>query len=505
MKAKKMLLTCAAVLICSTVAVRAAQLYAYYSFDDSSQLAKDYSPSGLDLINNTTYNLPSYTAEGAVNGAAVLDGSTQGFLAVASLYRPGSFTASIWVKPATTVGQLIIQSSNSGKGYLLRSDPADYRVYIYYTGGNVNVRSGVLPVAGLWTHLTVRFISDGVADANGDYTGDAQIFVNGELKKTEAGIKYHPDGAGYLCLGKRATANFNGQLDEFAVFSGLLTDEEIGNLASKTATPLNVIGYEPEEPVSYAPPVAYYSFNDPNGTVFGLDDSGNERHLINDDIFVVPDFTNDGAVNGAAAFNGLGQAFRYNGGELCPYGAFSTSIWVRSQEIGLSAMIAVTRGYSIQLVSGEYRFYVNYSAGYTTIRLLDYVSADNNWVHLAMSYTPYGEPDANGDYIGKVEAYLNGGLVRSIDDVKYKLTGTGADYLYLGRRASDKFLKGSLDEFAVWDVSLQDWQVAGLATGKYNPLTIPAGLVHEADLNGDGVVNIEDFAILAGNWQKTSY
>ena len=99
--------------------VNAANLVAYYSFDNPNALNLDYSGNGSNLV--TAFTQPAEAGEGAVGGAAFFDGSTQGYDLLVSntnppIYPDGAFTVSTWVNPdqaLTSSGNMLSRSANS--------------------------------------------------------------------------------------------------------------------------------------------------------------------------------------------------------------------------------------------------------------------------------------------------------------------------------------------------------------------------------------------------------
>ncbi|MFI4910184.1 MAG: LamG-like jellyroll fold domain-containing protein [Sedimentisphaeraceae bacterium JB056] len=218
-------------------------LTAYYSFDNSSALAADYSGNGNNLQNNYA-QLPDYTANGAVDGAAVFNGIDDGFdLRISdsnpSIYPDGSFTISMWAKPTLTDTFVSVSrpSSNDG-GFCIYIDNGTYRVATYGgSGGGFNTGVAAL---GSWAHISLVFQADGDA-VNGVYTGTLSCYINGELKGS-ASADYNPVVFRFG-LANRAggTEHFTGLLDEVAVFKGALDQSKIISLANKTATPATVL------------------------------------------------------------------------------------------------------------------------------------------------------------------------------------------------------------------------------------------------------------------------
>jgi len=165
-------------------------------------------------------------------------------------------------------------------------------------------------------------------------------------------------------------------------------------------------------------------------------------------------------------------------------------------------------GFAVTIASNTLRFWIFRSTGtsyaYTALNSTVAPVMDE-WMHLAMTFDTDGTKDANGNYTGEFKYYING-VLKSTTTELYHPTGYRADTLgmCIGKRGT-LYSYSKYDEMAIWNVPLADWQITGLVTQEYSPMTIPSAQVIAADLNNDGVVNLEDFSILAGNWLSSSF
>ncbi|MFI4911636.1 MAG: LamG domain-containing protein [Sedimentisphaeraceae bacterium JB056] len=484
------------------------ELIGYYSFDDSSNMAHDYSGNGYDLINDSIYLVTDYTSEGAVDGAAVFDGSTQGYLGDTALYPGGSFSVSFWSKSDVEgVSKILTRAYNNGNGYALTLVSGEYRFYTYHVGGvgYSYVRSYLYSKAGQWDHIAMTFNSNGATDDDGNYTGTIVAYINGYQVGTLTGAKYNPGNAAYLCFGKRATDSYDGVMDEFAVFSGVLNPTEVNALALKVAVPSDVVGYS-----NVYTPVAYYNFNDPNDPVQGLkgDKSGNNKHLTlydNDG-----DSSDDGITGTSVDFSDALQGYRQIDTSIFPDGDFTFATWIKYEDY--SAMIVqpfrTEAGFQITIASNTLRFWIFRSTGtggtYSVVNSGISPTTDE-WMHIAMTFDTDGSTDEYGNYYGEMKYYING-ILQGTSSELYHPTGFRGDTLgiCIGRRGTYTF-NGKFDDLAIWDKALGDWQILGLVTEEYSPMTLPAYQVAESDFNADGSVDLLDFSILAENWFKSSY
>lgn len=492
------------------------ELISYYSFDNSTALNSDDSINENNLQTNKAAD-PNVITNGAVGGAAGFDGATQGYdiklsETNPSLYPAGSFTVSTWVRPETvdTSAYHAIVRDSSGGGYAMLIDNGTYRPYLYAVGSTQGVNSGVTAEVGVWSHLVMTYEATSGPDADGNYTGDMKFYVNGVETCSAVAAKYCPTSAFRFGLGCRGNGSwfFNGVIDEFAVFSGVLSASEIDYLVSKQATPLNVVGYT--EPTNL--PIAYYSFDDPND-LLGRDNSLNTNDLLNNLTAEPGDVAGLGGEGYAAYFDGTtGLDIKVGETTPCiyPSGAFTVSIWAKPTDqsyIDANQYIAMLRdgktgGYAIYIQGGEWYSYIYAPGAYQDLDSNISVAVDQ-WQHIAIKFVPQSEPDAEGIITGLASLYVNGAMSAS-KTVQYDPVNTFR--LGLGFRPTRDFYKGAVDDFAVFDFALTDDQISGLAMGLFDPMNLQTVVADVfGDLNGDGVVNYFDFAVIAENWLKSSY
>lgn len=109
--------------------------------------------------------------------------------------------------------------------------------------------------------------------------------------------------------------------------------------------------------------------------------------------------------------------------------------------------------------------------------------------------------------------YVNGELADIIslrEDPPYDLSGMSQLPSYLGVGASaasdpigafEKFFVGLIDDVAIWDEALTDEVIIQLATGQRGPIPFVPG--KSGDFNQDGVVNLDDFLVMAENFNSS--
>lgn len=182
-----------------------------------------------------------------------------------------SFTASAWVKFEGGAGKFRAIVSNRGDGptrgwILYGTDTNIFRLMIANSGGSWTSIDGPALVLNSWTHVAATF--DGT---------NAILYINGE-KAGEKTLTYVNNIANPLRIGagknESTTPDFylNGLIDEVQLWNTALTEAEIANYSSG-----HVTGEESNL-------VAYYNFNNQNGSSTLADATGNHSGaLINMD------------------------------------------------------------------------------------------------------------------------------------------------------------------------------------------------------------------------------
>lgn len=512
MKLLKVLL----VIVLAITGISSAELAAYYSFDDSAALNRDDSGNGSYLRNIWTTVAPDYTSDGAIGGAAVFDGATQAYdtrieYTNPYIYPEGSFTVSVWVKPdeLSALASISQPGTSLVGGFILYINNGNYCAGVYADSTAYVFDTGAAATAGEWAHLALVFEVTGEA-VEGIYPGVLYCYVDGVLVHTESDVFY--DGgtdAISFGLGSRAggSSKFKGSLDEFAVFSSVLTESQVYALAKKQTNILGVLDYV--APIQGPMPVAYYSFDDPNAVDYSLalDSSGNDNHLSNG-YAAMPGFTDYGAVGGAAVFDGTTQGFDIKASDtnpsIYPDGSFTISLWANFDPSGnadssITMPASTNGGYGIHTAAGTYR--VN-TYTVSTVTINTGIAATNVWTHLAVVFEAGGAA-VDGVYSGDMYIYADGNLILE-QPMQYKPDG-GVRFGLGNRAGGSRFYKGMIDEFAVWQTTLSAEQIKGLANKEFTPITVPFISTVYGDINNDGTVNFVDFSIIAQNWLQVSY
>ena len=200
-------------------------------------------------------------------------------------YRPelnpnGSFTAEAWFNPGSQqTGGGLLCSLSSGffasprTGWLIYQSASGWNFRTYYNDGfstsvNITGNNGAPPVAGVWTHVVVKWNS---------VTGEGSVYVDGVHRITSnPGRPYVPGATnGRFCVGARSDNAFQwpGGIDEVAFYNTALSDAEILSHYQNAINPAPAQSYE--SLVLASNPVGYWRM-----TLSSLDPRGPDQVAV---------------------------------------------------------------------------------------------------------------------------------------------------------------------------------------------------------------------------------
>jgi hypothetical protein len=206
-----------------------------------------------------------YTWTSTPAPAITLNGTT-GYAATAQsvVDTSRSFTASVWVNPATLSGGyqtfLTQQGSSAGSFYLEYESDANKWAFARFNsdapGPVIRVQGNVTPVAGAWTHLVGAYDA-----ANGTMT----LYVNGTAAGTATDTSPW-NATGPLVIGRGfvdgAANNYtNGSVTDVQVYQTVLNPSEIKQMYASSTGAIT--------PLSPGPHTLYSYAADPAGDVSG--------------------------------------------------------------------------------------------------------------------------------------------------------------------------------------------------------------------------------------------
>lgn len=208
-------------------------LLAHYTFDDPTNMTSDVSGNGHNLSVAVGYGTPDHATDGKLNGSTAFNlGGTasQGWITGSSVLTP-SFTFAAWVKP-TGESSMVVQPWSLTSGYSIYMAAGAYRVSTMSAEGTSYKITGVSPTIGSWQHIALTYAATNGPDTNGTYIGTMTAYIDGEVVGTLENAKYAAPSTGYLALGRRSTAFFNGQMDDVYLYRKALTQSEIQALVA---------------------------------------------------------------------------------------------------------------------------------------------------------------------------------------------------------------------------------------------------------------------------------
>ncbi|WP_411846084.1 LamG-like jellyroll fold domain-containing protein [Roseibacillus persicicus] len=209
-------------------------LVAYYPFDEATgTTAKNFGSAGGAADGEQNQGTIGWTTTGQMIGSSSLDLDGSSSLVAGSAIPSSAteFTISLWVNPDTDGGfkGIFVGRENPGNwGINIENSHADVR-YANSAGTSLGVDTpNTYPIeaTGGWYHVAQTWSSTGSST-----TG--KVYLNGNLvgTTTSARTDFTQPTLGFLigddnCCGGR---EFNGQIDDLAVFTRALTDDEIAN------------------------------------------------------------------------------------------------------------------------------------------------------------------------------------------------------------------------------------------------------------------------------------
>lgn len=382
---------------------------AYYTFEDNSLFAHDYSGKGNNI--NVYGNSPQITGDALDGSYAFFPGGT------GWLYPPtnsllgvfaGSFSVSLWLKTSDVHGNdndfvysaagIVSTFSGPGQNTSMPMGLTGSKLG-FYTGGSTSdmLHSMASINTGSYVHVVVT---------RNQLTGEKKIYINGALDNSSTGTTESLNDSEEIVLGVNNGAGFNGKMDEVQFYSGVLSASEVTQLYNNPGTTIPDVAGGAANGL-----VAHYDFN--GGTALASDVSGNGN-----DLTIAGDFGGSGPSTNSQHIGSSGGSLSFDGGSYISApttllstiaGSFSISLWVKTtQDNGNpddvawtgDAIIAADSPYAgdndlipLALTGGQAAFNTaNTEFDYDdTINSSAYVS-DGSWHHIVVTRNqPTGE------------------------------------------------------------------------------------------------------------------
>jgi RHS repeat-associated protein len=390
----------------------------------------------------------------------------------AALNLTGELTIEAWVRPTSTAHYHMIVAKSVGDGgsnnnYEFRLNPSLAPEFVQYQNGAFRLVTGASTAAlGAWSHVvvtkrfdTVTFWINGVRAGTGTIGYSPPPSTN--TRPLYIGARDDIGTTGY-------SYDFEGGLDDVALYGRALTEAEVGAHASIYAR--TVAADSPRE---------WVRLNEATGQ--SIRDSGPVGGSIATPEGGVtagaPGLVGDGSP--AMSFDGVSGDVRF----LCCRDflrwadGFSLEAWVKPTAANADGRILVmtnptgTNGLTLSRVgtTNTLAFTVNVAGANTTITALNALPL-NTTSHLGVTVTKTGAATLfrNGAVIATGTVPLPATVLRETS--------------YLGRSPAGNFWKGTIDEVAVYDSPLPPGRFAvhyaagtGGAVGTISSGTIPAG------------------------------
>jgi hypothetical protein len=186
--------------------------------------------SGNNYTGTISPTLASWTTLGKIGSAIEFSGGSVSLRDMVTLGMNGSFTVSAWIKPTDLSATPNVKNpimSIDGNGLYLGVINYNYsnKLYADYNSVSVTGLGSISDTEDLWYHVVYRY------DTSASPSPRMEMFINGVADTNGNLGTVFSNSTDVVKLGKRATDNFGGLIDEVYVYSRLLSDEEITSLS----------------------------------------------------------------------------------------------------------------------------------------------------------------------------------------------------------------------------------------------------------------------------------
>lgn len=251
-------LTCLGLFLCLPLSTFAADLLAYYDFDDASDPAVIPAAGGIapsaEIIAPAAYSADSGGRSELAGDFALDLGDFSGTGAYARVPAGGhlgiaetlnAMAVSFWqfnvgdgLGGFSATSAFWIDSPDAaadGRGFQVHSPWSNNIFYFDQSGccgGTQRLTVDGVITANVWQHVVVQR----------DDLGNQEIWIDGVQVAVSAGVEPLDSFSGIVTIGANGDGNndFTGRLDEFAIYAGTLTETEISDLAGGTARPTDI-------------------------------------------------------------------------------------------------------------------------------------------------------------------------------------------------------------------------------------------------------------------------
>ena len=429
-------------------------LVSYWKFDETAgDIAADSAGTNNATLHNWADDESKWVA-GRLQGALTFGGGDDYVLTDAAINLP-QYTIAFWlnVREKADLNPRVVTPDGGKDGWILINNEYGRGIGFYNNNGATTAQDPSPPVLGDWTHYAIVF--DRVNSAASVYRDGVQVgsgvFGDGEPLLPWV-IGHHGNVTSH-------TESLRGIMDDLRVYDRLLSDEDIGELAS--------LGSDP--PPDSRGLVHHYTFDETSGDIATDIVDANNGTLFNwagDETKWVP-----GRVGGALRFNG-GDDYVLTD-KAIDFTQYTIAFWlnVREKADGNPRVVTPIGGKDgWVLINNEYGrgvgFY--YNNGSTTAQDPS-PPVLGDWTHYAITFDRQA---------ASASIYRDGVLVSS------GVFGDGEPLLpwvigHHGNVTSDtESLRGTMDDLRIYDLLLSEQDIVDLASMGSDPPPPPVELSH---------------------------
>ncbi len=403
-------------------------------------------------------------------------------------YSPMAYTISTWFKLDESLGV----APSTGRNFLWESTPSytasmevrtDNKIGWYMLGTPSILKTAQSPPVndGLWHHVAIVYDSP---------NNSVEYYFDGSVTTTEpANVLSQPTTGLNIGVhrGGDGTRNWQGYIDDFAIFNGTLDAAGVLDLYNGTETPQTVaVTNGPPSPaeIPTAPLVAYWTFDDDytsevNNAFYEGTPRGGEFTSI---------------TNVADEFHNGSGALKLDSGSNSGNGTFIDI----AREVALPErdhQVTVSAWYKPSDISGDgsdARNFVWESSPNYAMSFSMGLDDDANWAYQGILIDEEGPAVTMDEWhlavmvldvdAQRIRFYHDGELVDDVETNGNELLAM--DGFHIGNhRAGDgaRDFDGFIDDVAVYHGVLSSTAVAGLYDGTYSPQTVPvsSGIIPE--------------------------
>ncbi|WP_255513602.1 PKD domain-containing protein [Homoserinibacter sp. GY 40078] len=435
----------------------------YFRLGDASGTSGLTDSLGVD--NGTSGTGVSYGASGAIIGdtdtSASFNGTNNGRAATSTLqWRDNSFTLETWVKTTTTSGGKILGFGSSATGnsgsydrHLYMSNDGRINFGVYPNASRI-ITSGKAYNDGQWHHVVATLGSGGMA-----------LYVDSVRVARNTAVTYGQNYWGYWRIGGDSTwaggQNFNGQIDEVAVYPTVLSASQIVShytLSGRTSTvppaPSDVYGAA----VYGAEPLLYWRLGESAGTTAADSGALGNPGTYRGSPTLGANGVLDGVSNTAVGFGSTNALVSSNNSFANPT-VYTEEAWFTTTTTSGGKIMGFGNRQTGTSSSYDRHVYMRNDGtlvfgvytGQENVITTPLAYNDGKWHHVAASQGA-----------GGMKLYVDGVLVGTNPQTSAEnYTGywrVGGDTTWAG--ASSSWFSGVIDEFAVYDIALPDSTIA---------------------------------------------